>query len=258
MKDFSNKFYSPQSVVYDEHRWFLVWATGLFGGCSRSVRRMFKELGGFAYRIQVAYHITEMDERSRLQYCNWVLSMTYTNPDFFSNIWFSDESYIHLNGYINRQTTRFLGFERPDVVVQKPLPSGGLRFGAPYPDTEYPLLRRGRCTESANNIPGTLQRDYYCPICAGFETFLLRQKPATGMTVDAARWSYSPHGAAVESLACLQQHLGDRLISRGTEFPFPSHSPDFTAPMPTYGSCWKNPFSDQVANLEMFQNYGRK
>ena len=35
---------------------------------------------------------------------------------------------------------------------------------------------------------------------------------------------------AGESLACLQQHFGDRLISRGTEFPFPSHSPDLTAP----------------------------
>ena len=28
---------------------------------------------------------------------------------------------FHLNGYINRQTTRFLEFERPDIVVQKPL-----------------------------------------------------------------------------------------------------------------------------------------
>ena len=47
--------------------------------------------------------------------------MTYADPDFFSNIWFSDESHIHLNGYINRQTTHFLGFKWPDVVVQKPL-----------------------------------------------------------------------------------------------------------------------------------------
>ena len=35
---------------------------------------------------------------------------------------------------------------------------------------------------------------------------------------------------AGESLACLQQHFGDRLISRELEFPFPSHSPDLTAP----------------------------
>ena len=43
--------------------------------------------------------------------------MTYADPDSFINI--SDESHIHINGNINRQTTRFLGIERPDV--QKPL-----------------------------------------------------------------------------------------------------------------------------------------
>ena len=93
------------------------------GVSDRSVRRMFKELGGFAYRIQVAQHVTETDERARLQYCSLVLSMTCADPDFFSNIRFSDESHIHLNSYINRQRTRFLGFGRPDVVVKKPLHS---------------------------------------------------------------------------------------------------------------------------------------
>ena len=34
---------------------------------------------------------------------------------------------------------------------------------------------------------------------------------------------------AGESLACLQRHFGDRLISHGTEFSFPSHFPDLTA-----------------------------
>ena len=101
-----------------------LWRTSLKLGVSdRSVRVIFTELGGFAYRIQVAQHLTETDERARLQYCSRVLSMTYADPDFFSNIWFSAESHIHLNGYVNRQRTRFLGFERPDVVVQKPLHS---------------------------------------------------------------------------------------------------------------------------------------
>ena len=35
---------------------------------------------------------------------------------------------------------------------------------------------------------------------------------------------------AGQSRACLQQHFGDRLISHGTEFPYPSHSQDLTAP----------------------------
>ena len=78
---------------------------------------MCKELGGFAYRIQTAQRLTETDERARSQYSSRVLSMTYAEPDFLSNIRFTDESHIHLlNGYINRETTHFLWFERPDVV----------------------------------------------------------------------------------------------------------------------------------------------
>ena len=42
-----------------------------------SVRRMYKELGGFAYRIQVAQRLTETDERAGLQYCSRVLSNIY-------------------------------------------------------------------------------------------------------------------------------------------------------------------------------------
>ena len=49
----------------------------------RSVWRMFKELGGFAYRIQVAQCPTETDEQARIQYCSWVLFMIYADPDFF-------------------------------------------------------------------------------------------------------------------------------------------------------------------------------
>ncbi|KAJ4451856.1 hypothetical protein ANN_03334 [Periplaneta americana] len=77
------------------------------GSSDRSVRGMFKELGGFTYRIQVAQRLTERDERVRLQFCSRVLSMMYQDPDFFWNIGFSDESHIHLDGYINRQTTCF-------------------------------------------------------------------------------------------------------------------------------------------------------
>ena len=35
---------------------------------------------------------------------------------------------------------------------------------------------------------------------------------------------------AGESLAYLQQHFGDHIITRGTEFSVPSHSSDLTAP----------------------------
>ena len=192
---------------------------------------MFKELGGFAYRIQVAQRVTETDERARLQYCSRVLSMTYADPDFFSNIWFSDESHIHLNGYINRQTTRFVVFERPGVV-QNPLHSARVTIWCavsghgildPYfveDDSQNPLtVNQDRCREI---IIAPLVRDLKL-FCRARNLPLRRQC----MQQDGA----TAHTAAGESLACLQQHFGYRLISHGTEFAFPSHSPYLTAPV---------------------------
>ena len=220
---------------------------------NRSVWWIFKELGRFTYCIQVAQCLTETDEWVRLQYCSLVLSMTYADPDFFNNIlWFSDESHIHLNGYINWQTTRFLGLKRPNVVVQKPLHSARVTIWCTV--SGHGILGPYFVEDDAQNPltvnQETLQRDYYCPICAEFETLLPHQKPATATTVDAARWSYSPHGdnnTLVIAWFPVEQNSHSL------------HAPQISWPqMPTYGACWKNPFFDQMAHLEMFLNYGRR
>ena len=127
-------------------------------------------------------------------------------------------------------STRFLGFELPDVVVQKLLHSarvtiwcavsGRGTFG-PYffEDDAQNLLtvNQGRYREI--NIAPFLQD--LKRFCRARNRPLLRQ----WMHQDGAK----AH-TAWESHACLQQHFGDLLISRGTEFPFPSYSPYLTAP----------------------------
>ncbi|PNF30361.1 hypothetical protein B7P43_G13409 [Cryptotermes secundus] len=87
-----------------------------------SVRRLFKDIGGFPYQIQVGQRSTESDMQARMVYCGTFLAMVYEDPDVLRNV-FSDKSHIHLDAYINRQTTHFLGFEWPNVIVQKPLHS---------------------------------------------------------------------------------------------------------------------------------------
>ena len=145
--------------------------------------------------------------------------MSYSDPDIFGNIRLSAEIHIHLNAYINRQTTRFLGFERPDVVVRNHCIVRGLRFGAPYPDTEYWVLISSRMMQE----PGTLERNYYCPICAGFETFLPREKPATATTVYEARWSYSPYNKGVPCLSATTLWWSLNFPWNGIPVPFTLH-----------------------------------
>ena len=110
-----------------------------------------------------------------------------------------------------------------------------LQFGAPYLDTEYwvlnfieddaqnPLTVNHECYREIIIAP--FVRDLKC-FCHAWNLPLWRQwMQQDGATVHTAG----------KSLACLQQHFGDHLISRGTEFPFPSHSPKLTAP---YAYIW--------------------
>ncbi|KAG8314799.1 hypothetical protein J6590_084532 [Homalodisca vitripennis] len=53
------------------------------------------------------------------EYCASMLSICYEEPAFLSDVWFRDESHVYLNCFINKQTTGFLGFERPDIVVER-------------------------------------------------------------------------------------------------------------------------------------------
>ena len=128
------------------------------GVSDRSVRRMFKELGGFAYRIQVSQRLTETSEWARLQYSSRVLSLTYADRGFFSTTRFSDESHIHLNGYINRQTTRFVGFEWPNVVLQKPLQSARVTIW--FPVSGHGILGHYFVHDGAQN-PLTVNKERY-------------------------------------------------------------------------------------------------
>ena len=197
MNDFCNKCYSPQSVVYYEHRWNLVWVTGLFG-------------------------------------------------------------HIHLNGYINRQRTRFLGFERPDVVLQKPLHSARVTIWCAV--FGHGILGPYFVEDDAQN-PLTVNQERYREII--FAPFVRDLKLfCRARNLPLRRQWMQQDGATVhtagESLACLQQHFGDRLISRGKEFPFPSHSPDLTATDAYIWCMLKGSVFRSDDPLEIFPNYERR
>lgn len=65
-----------------------------------------------------------------------MLVLVFDNPESMFNVWFSDENYINLNIFINRQVTRVLGFLGPDLVVWKPQHSERVT-------TSYLMLARG-------------------------------------------------------------------------------------------------------------------
>ena len=135
-----------------------------------------------------------------------------------------------INGYINRQTTHFLGFECLDDVIQKPLHSAWVTIWCAV--SRHRILGPYFVEDDAQN-PLTINQEHYreiiiAPFVQDLKSFCharnlpLRQQ---WMQQDGA----TAHMVG-ESLACLQQHFGDCLISRGTEFPFLSHSLDPHSP----------------------------
>ena len=108
----------------------------------------------------------------------------------------------------------------------------GLEFDAPYTDTEYWTLISSRIYAQNPLTVGLNQERYREIIIAPFVRDLKRSCRARNLPL-RRQWMQQD-GATVhmagELLACLQQHFGDSLISRRTEFPFPSHSTDLMAP----------------------------
>ena len=162
----------------------------------------------------------------------------------------TDESHIHINGYINRQTTHFLGFKRPDVVIQKPLHSAQVTIWCIV--SGHGILGPYFVGDDAQN-PLTVNQEHYreiiiAPFVRDWKCFChARNLPL--------RWQCMQQDGATahmagESLACLQQHFGDNFISHGTEFPFTSHSQDLMAPDAYISTV---PSSNIVSQNSMFR-----
>jgi len=45
------------------------------------------------------------------------------NPSILVYIWFSDEAWFHLSGYVNSQNSRIWGSENPNAIHEEPLHS---------------------------------------------------------------------------------------------------------------------------------------
>ena len=87
-----------------------------------SVRNALKKsLHYHPYKINVIQELKPADYAKRLNYCNWFLSFIQNNPDILDLVYFTDEAYFHLNGYVNSQNYRTWASENPHQFIETPL-----------------------------------------------------------------------------------------------------------------------------------------
>lgn len=85
------------------------------------MRILHKDLGLFAYKVQLTQQLKANDHPLRYRFAVWALEQLEMDIDFGRKIIFSDEAHFHLGGYVNKQNCRIWGSENPHVIVEKPM-----------------------------------------------------------------------------------------------------------------------------------------
>ena len=94
-------------------------------GLSRDTvqRIMRKDLALYPYKISQRQDLLARDYPVRVQFADYFLGRHAADNDFVNNIWWSDESHVHLNGRVNSHNNIHWGTERPTEVTTAPLHS---------------------------------------------------------------------------------------------------------------------------------------
>ena len=88
-------------------------------GSTRNALR--KTLQYHPYKINVIQELKPADYPKRLNYSNWFLSFFERYKEILDLVFFSDEAYFHLSGYVNSQNFRTWAPENPHQFVESPL-----------------------------------------------------------------------------------------------------------------------------------------
>jgi len=69
--------------------------------------------------LQTVHKLEEEDNDRKVEMCETLLNHYENNSSILDNIWFSDETVLHLYGRVNRHNTRIWGIENPKVSEEK-------------------------------------------------------------------------------------------------------------------------------------------
>lgn len=178
-----------------------------------SVRRATKKLKLRPYRIHVVHELQEPDRGKRLQYCQWFLRFIHNSVQVLDYVFYSDEAWFHLSGYVNSQNNRYWSSENPNVFHETPLHSRKVGVW---------------CAISRKRIVGpiffteTITAERYQDIIMQFVALLEADERHCWLQQDGA----TAH-TANSTMIMLREFFGEHIISRGL---WPPRSPDLSPP----------------------------
>ena len=189
-------------------------------------RMLRKDLKLLPYRSPVKHELTQVDIRKRYLMCDWFNGKVRENPAFLNDVWFTDECHFHLSGYVNSKNQVFWGSEKPDFCLQRPIHS--IKCTAWMAISKHGLIGPF-WFEDADGKALTVNKDRYLQVLVKFWNTLGRRNDLSREDQWIQQDGAPPHTAR-ETIAWLEQHFGDQVISRLTEHEWAPHSPDLTPP----------------------------
>ncbi len=180
----------------------------------RSVRRVLRKLKLHPYKVRIVQELQEPDYTKRVRYCRWLRNfVTEHGQSVFDTVWYTDEAWFHLSGYVNSQNNRYWSGENPHRFEETSL---------------HPLKIGVWCAMSRRRIvgpiffEGRINSQVYMDMITQFIALLEPEEAYSWFQQDGARCHTS-----TETLAFLREFFGERLISKDL---WPPRSPDLTPP----------------------------
>jgi hypothetical protein len=90
----------------------------LLGLAHTAVRKMLKF---YPYRMQVFHKLTPGDNAKRVDYCRWFKNLIRGNTGVLHQVFFTDEAWFHLSGYVSSQNYQTWITENPYNYTESPL-----------------------------------------------------------------------------------------------------------------------------------------
>lgn len=191
-------------------------------GISRSsLERLQNDLKMYPYKIQMVQQLNPIDFRPRIAYAHRILEKA-REPNFLDNLIMGDEAHFQLNGVVNRQNTRFWGTTNPRIIHERQLHPLKVTVWCGVTSTRVigPYFFEGEDGETV-----TVNGERYRAMIENLIRPEVEDKPETWWQQDGA----TAHTAR-QTMQLLREIFGERIISRYSDFNWPSRSPDLTAP----------------------------
>jgi hypothetical protein len=206
-----------------------------------SIQRILKEAKFHPYVLQVHQCLSEKDKQKRVVHAQAQLILMAENPNFLSNLLFSDEAHFYQHGMVNRHNCRHWAQSNPAWIHEEPLHSPRVTVWAAIgcQGVVGPIFFEEN-VNGANYLQ--LLQEKFLPT--------IRQWPSFGSLVFMQDGAPPHWSVAVRNF--LSANFFNRWMGRGSQnLPWPPYSPDLTpCDFFLWGWVKSRVYAHPVTNLE--------